>query len=781
MKKSSARKDRAMLGAVVAICVWGLVLADPFEFIHNVEMKLLDARQRTFASKTAVTDDIVIVDISEDSIRALEPVYGRWPWPRSVHGELVGYLAHDGAKVVGFDVLFSEKASRSELSDDEIAALSDLAIRAVSPAEREALRERIESNRPGLADESFAADARDFGRVVQAALFFTSEGAVSENESTRADEKSAARIREIMASSAVGFVEPVSVALAAPVFHNATVPMSLLAGTAAAVGHVNFTPDADGPCRRTILFAAFQSSRSVFPSLPLAMAVVGEGLGISGIVASVAGVKAGERVIPTDADGSLLIRYQGGEFRQREVGPSLFVSHYKSYDYYAVLLSLEQVAAGELPTIPPGTFDGKYVLVGSTAGGLKDLRATPFTATSPGVEIHANVLDNILAGKYLVTVSPTLARVGTAIMAITVALAAAFAGPWMGFIATAIVMSGSLAGSWFAFGEGIVVPMAGQASSGALAFLGVVLGRFIIEEKEKRKLRHAFGHYLSSAVLNEVLSDPESLELGGRKRHMTVLFSDIAGFTKMSEALEPEVISRLLNGYLNRMVACVLDTGGILDKFIGDAIVAEWNAPGEVPDHAARACECALRMQKEADLLRTEWKAAGARDLHVRIGVNTGDMVVGNMGSDELFDYTVIGNEVNTGARLEPLNKEFGSRIAISRTTFDEAERHRPGEFAVRELARVRLVGREGVIEVCELAGKSTDLTPEARELLSRYGEAMKRYLARDFSGAREIFGECAELDANDSVARTWLGISKKLESNPPPDDWDGTYVQKGK
>jgi adenylate cyclase len=242
-------------------------------------------------------------------------------------------------------------------------------------------------------------------------------------------------------------------------------------------------------------------------------------------------------------------------------------------------------------------------------------------------------------------------------------------------------LAGGFAGAaWAAYGAGWVLPLVPPLAALAIAFGGMLLARAALAERDKRWLRTAFGHYLAPSVLEEVLRQPDKLRLGGERRRMTVLFSDVAGFTGFSEKLPPEEVSALLNGYLDRMTACVAQTGGTLDKFVGDAVMAEWNAPLAQPDHAARACETALLMLEEVGRQSTAWQTAGGA-LEIRIGINTGEMVVGNMGSHQVFDYTVIGNEVNTASRLEPLNKAFGTRIIVAGATRREAEEQRPGPF----------------------------------------------------------------------------------------------------
>ncbi len=262
---------------------------------------------------------------------------------------------------------------------------------------------------------------------------------------------------------------------------------------------------------------------------------------------------------------------------------------------------------------------------------------------------------------------------------------------------------------------------------------------------------------------------------------MTVLFSDIEGFSSLSERMAAEAVSALLNTYLDRMMGCIKATGGTLDKFIGDAVMAEWNAPVAQGDHAARACEAALRMMAEVKRLGETWQAEGKPLLNVRIGINTGEMVVGNLGSREIFDYTVVGDEVNVAARLEPLNKEFDTRIAVSGSTRDEAVGHRPDAFVFRRLARVALKGRAAPLDVHELVGWRESVEAERLEAIGIYEQGLDLFLAGHFAPARKAFERAIERFPADSPSRTYVELCASYGESPPPPDWGGVHVQRSK
>jgi adenylate cyclase len=330
---------------------------------------------------------------------------------------------------------------------------------------------------------------------------------------------------------------------------------------------------------------------------------------------------------------------------------------------------------------------------------------------------------------------------------------------------------------WTLFGYGWVLPLVTVSVAMVGAYLAVVVLKYVAEEREKKRIRSAFGHYLAPQVLEEVLKSPERLRLGGERRRITVLFSDIEGFSSLSERMAAEDVSAILNEHLDRMMDCIKATGGTLDKFIGDAVMAEWNAPVAQADHAARACETALLMMDAMRTLGGKWRAEGKPPLNIRIGVNMGEMVVGNLGSREIFDYTAVGDEVNVAARLEPLNKEFDTRIAVSESTRAEAEAHRPGRFVFRRLARVMLKGKAAPLEVYELVGFAGAVAAERMEAMETYGRGLDLFFEGRFSEAGALFERAAAGNPEDGPSRTYAELCASYEGNPRPAGWRGLYV----
>jgi adenylate cyclase len=305
--------------------------------------------------------------------------------------------------------------------------------------------------------------------------------------------------------------------------------------------------------------------------------------------------------------------------------------------------------------------------------------------------------------------------------------------------------------------------------------------KYIVERREKQFIRSAFGMYLAPAVLESVLKSPEKLKLGGEKRTITVLFSDIEQFTSFTEKLPSEVVVTMLNEYFTEMVGCIAKTNGTLDKFVGDAILAEWNAPADQPEHAVYACETALLMLSSLDGLRQRWLNENKPPMNIRIGINTGEMIVGNVGADNIFDYTAIGNEVNTAARFEALNKDFGTRVILSGSTYADLERHRPGEFIVRTLTKVVVKGRTTSVMVYELVGKRSAMSAEKIEMVNTFNGGMDHFMERRFTEARRSFENVLEQAPNEKPAEKYLILCREYERVPPEAGWTGEYVQKSK
>jgi adenylate cyclase len=475
--------------------------------------------------------------------------------------------------------------------------------------------------------------------------------------------------------------------------------------------------------------------------------------GGSGIV----GVEFGKQLfVRTDDISRLLVNYHG---------PA------RTYPYVSF-------ANAALKKFPPGAFKDKIVLVGASATGIGDLRATPFGGIDfPGTEIHANVIDNILNQKFIVRRGlQALTDVGFIFLfGIPLGIWLAMVQPrWMilglafVFPFAGIVYWAFLHGWWLNFIVPAVFVLVPNVSL-------VALYRVLIEEQEKRKVRGAFQQYVSPEVIRRLLSDPERVRL--RKTEVSVLFSNIRGFTTISETLDAQTLADLLNGYLTEMTRIIFRHQGTLDKYIGDAVMAIWGAPFDEPDHAERCCLSAVSMLARLNELQVQWRAQGSPALEIGIGINTGIASVGNMGSSLRYGYTALGDAVNLAARLEGLNKEYGAQILISEFTRREL---RDDHFLVREIDFIRVKGKLQPVTIYEILGPRAK-EKSGEELVALFGAAREAYKRRDWRAARSAWAAVLQRWPEDGPSRVFLARCEEYIAEEPPVEWDGVYAMKHK
>lgn len=454
--------------------------------------------------------------------------------------------------------------------------------------------------------------------------------------------------------------DPVQFLLPVPAFRERSV-----------IGFANIVPELDGICRKIPLYKEYDGQ--LIPSLALA--------GLSAAAGKPPADILKERRVAYDEYHEMFINFAGG---------------YESFPYYPFYKVLQG-------GVPPEAFRGKIVLLGGTASGLFDFKPIPFSPTFPGVEIHANTLSNILLDNYLRPWPGTYIFLLLVAFAFLPVLVLNRFSPLQAGAATAAALGGYFFFTYFLFASRYVyAEFVAPASSLALSYVGVLFYRFMTEEKEKRWIKKTFSHYLSAHVMESILSDPSKLRLGGQRQNLTVLFSDIRGFTTISEALKPEEVVELLNEYLSKMVEVVFRHDGTLDKFIGDAVMVFWGAPVPMNDHPKKAVLCAIDMIEELRKLQEKWKAEGKAIIDIGIGVNTGDMVVGNMGSKDKMEYTVIGDNVNLGSRLEGLNKQYKTHIIISDATYQNVK----DIVEARPLGSEKVKGKTKAVDIYEVIGR---------------------------------------------------------------------------
>jgi adenylate cyclase len=641
-----------LAGIVLGLVSAGIVLASA-GWLQTVELKTYDWRLARTARPDTASHDIALVAIDEYSLRNLQKNAGRWPWPRAVHSLLIDFLAKAPARLIVYDVDFAEADTRRGFDfggDTWSGAESDQA----------------------LVDSIKAA-----GNVLLLA------DATYEGEST-----------DPVTLPDQGFrVGSANVVARSVVFP----PFASVARAAAGLGHNLFVLDADGPIRHTIPFVHMGSIE--MPSLGLAASLRAMNVAPSQVRIEGSQLRVGSRVMPLQPHRVDETTYLWGLVNFR--GPA---RTYPTYSFYDLEYSLEQMLAGLKPNIDPSIFRDKIVFVGVTATGLHDAFETPFRqGRMPGSQIHAAVADDILSGRFLAPATEGVRAASVLVGAVVVGCVATLLPAWwatgigvaaaVGFVATATQLLAH--GYWLNVSQPVL--------AAAIALFAGVAYQYFVEGREKRVVKQLFGRYVSKDVYERLVADPALARLGGDRREMTVLFSDIRGFTTVSESAEPETIVHLLNEYLTAMVAIVFRHHGTVDKFVGDAVMALFGAPIDDPQHADHAADAALDMLAELQRLNARWAAEGRPQLDIGIGINTGPMIAGNIGSDQIMSYTVIGDAVNLGARLESLNKEFGTRIIISDATRERLTR----PFNLRPLGDVVVKGKRQAVAVHELIDRS--------------------------------------------------------------------------
>ena len=559
------------------------------------------------------------------------------------------------------------------------------------------------------------------------------------------EEKEAAPVaEEVLARSASprGTVPSSPEEWAVPLARSVSLPVDILAAAAVKMGNVQFVPDGDSVYRRLPL--VFGYGDWLLPALPLAMAeFISDGVDF--------------HKVPLDRSGNMILHFFGPR------------GTYKTYSIGAIINSQARIEEGLEPQVQPREFAGKTVIVGTTAAGLLDFRPTPFGGVYPGMEILATALDN-LVGKTFIREAPAvvtwvsvlvfalLAGIGTSMLKKTGHLAA------LGLSLPALAFAGSL----LAARAGVWIEFVAPAFAALSAFIAAALLSYGVEGRQRRFIKNAFRFYLSPQVIERVLDNPSLLRLGGERREITAFFSDVAGFTSISEGLSPEDLVGLLNAYLSEMTDIILDLGGTLDKYEGDAIIAFWNAPLDLPDHALRACRAALRCQRRLAERREDFRRSYGHEVRMRVGINSGPAVVGNMGSERRFDYTAMGDTMNLASRLEGAGKVYG----VSTLVGEETERRVRDEILAREVDVIRVVGKKQPIRVFELLGEKGAVPAEEMEKAARFGRALETYRAQRFSEAAAMF----EALAGDPVAAVYAGRARQSAASPPPSDWDGVY-----
>jgi adenylate cyclase len=704
----------------------------PVEILRVKLFDLLQAAEPRLVTQRPVT----IVDIDEASLAEI----GQWPWPRTILARLVETLTAAGAVVVAFDVVFPESDRMNPQALAETLVGLD--------ADTRARLGQLPSN-----DLRFA-EAVGRGRVV------LGRGGAGE---ARPYPDEVPLKKTVVVKRAAGAPGPEAFVVRAPaLIRNIPVVEQAAAGH----GLVSLFPEADGVVRRVP--AVMEHGGDLFPALAVEMlrlAVRGSAIVVEVDAAGVAAVRLSRQVsVPTDRNG--------------RVWP-----HFSKHDPEKYVPA-KDVLAG---TADPARIRDRLVVVGTSAFGLHDIRSTPVERAMPGVEVHAQIIENALAGGFLSR--PNFILVPELGLLLLGGLLMIWMVPRTGarwsLLLFSVVAGGAIGVSWYLFTRERVLFDVGYSILAVLIlYTFLTYSGYASEEASRRRVRTAFAHYLSPAMVEKLAEDPSHLRLGGETRPMSILFCDVRGFTTISERFknDPEGLTRLINKLLTPLTAIILDRRGTVDKYMGDCIMAFWNAPLDDPDHARHACLAALEMQSAMaplnERLAAEAAAAGRTHvpLAIGIGINSGEVVVGNMGSDQRFDYSVLGDDVNLASRLEGQSKVYGVGIVIGENSGSAA-----ADLALLEVDLIRVKGKREAARIFTIVGDQATRTGNAFPgLAEAHGRMLAAYRRQQWGEVRSSLAQCRQRMDDFDLAGLYDLYERRaaeFERTPPGPEWDGVYV----
>jgi len=677
-------------------------------WLDRWEAKTWDWRVNLMAKPSPATQEIRVILLDQGSLDwARQENALSWPWPREVYGTIIRFCKRAGAKSLSFDVLFTEPSKY------------------------------------GVADDrSLASEIQKFDNFVGAVFLSRKSGS----------EKKWPEAVPVPSLTIQGLDEWLA-RTGHEAFPRASFPVQEIAKAAGSLANVHLNPDFDSVYRRIALFEVFDGK--VLPSLALA-GYLGGGRDTP-LKITDRSFTLGVREIPIDSAGRAVLNFRG---------PS---GTHKSYSAASIMQSELHLQNNEAPSVSPDEFRGAHVLFGFSAPGLYDLRPTPVSGVYPGVEISATMLDNLLADDFIHSVPTVYVVVITLIMVLLAGVATSRVSGFFPSVLVYILFIGApVVLCLIAYRWGFWMPLVVQETGVAVTLFTAGLIYYTTEGRQKMFIKNAFKQYLSPDVIEQIIEHPDRLKLGGERKMLSIFFSDIEGFTGISEGLDPEALTHLLNVYLTAMTDIIHEEGGTVDKYEGDAIIAFWNAPLTQPDHAVRCVRAALRCQAKLAQMRPSFRESLGKDLKMRIGINTGYAVVGNMGSHSRFDYTMIGDAVNLASRLEGINKQFGTYTLISQTTKEEMA----DAFPAREVSRVAVVGRKEPVVIHEPL-LPEDMNEQKQKTLAIFSKALNLYYGGDFDQARSVF---ANIAGHDPVAQIYVEKCTELLARPP-EDWQGVWV----
>jgi adenylate cyclase len=691
--------------------------------IEPLEETFLDSKFRVF-QRNIENPDVALLMIDEQSLFQVRDELGiYWPWPREIYSYVHNYLSLKGAKAIGYDIIFDQPDFN---------------------------RTTIQGS---VSDQSFETSLQTFENGILA--LYADKTEVKNNKDYGLS------TYKIEGYEDKDFYE----------FKN--LPISRFRNAAKSIGSISITSVNETSIRRASLF--FQSEENEYlPSFPVATFLAPINSKHSFFYKD--GLLSIDSLdIPLNSDNEYLINWY------RQGGGGLTDGSFNNYSFVSVLKNAIQYAhTGSAPEDSLISIEGKYVLVGASAAGLSDIKSTPMSPLEPfpGVEIHATILQNLAAGDFIKVIEPDnwSYRLIMLVLVLFLIYVIVFQSYRYNIFCSLLMSVGIVIVGLLLFKyERVWFP---TVESFLYLCLPIGLGyitKYVTEDKEKRRLRLAFSRYVQKELVDKISDDPSMLKLGGQRKELTIIFSDLEGFTGISERYSAEELVAFLNEYLTKMTGIVFEQNGTLDKYIGDAIMAFWGAPLNNDDHAYYACKCVLEMQKSLYKLHNKWESEGKPTPIVRFGVNTGEAIVGNMGSQDRFDYTVMGDQVNLAARLEPANKDFGTKVLISESTYRKVE----DRFICREAGKIKAKGKEEIIRVYELLDEvGAPKGPEFASFLDAYEKALHLYYKKELDEAASLFIEIQKNYGYDALIDTYLSRIAHYQAFPPEDDWTGVHEQ---
>lgn len=746
MKKTFIPLAISLFFVIVGIFAYSSILR--ISFMDIMELKTIDLRFR-YRGEIKPRSEVVLAVIDEKSL-ANE---GKWIWPRSKLAKLVTKLSDAGAKVIAFDICFVEP----DENDDQILKTIDKIEKHVLESGGVDMSAYLEELRKEADNDGKLVEAiKNSKAKVVLGHFFQ----MDEAEALNFTEEDISRFEKNISTSEYGFVgtgkDPGKAKRYVPqaIFPKANI--GSIADASDYSGYFNMILDEDGTVRHIPSVWGFMDKYYAPLSLTALSSYLDESLGIKFNEYGVASLHIGNIEVPVDNRGKIRLNYRGEQKRFPHV-------------------SITDILSDK---IPHETFKDKIVFIGATAIGIYDLRVTPFDEVFPGLEVHANAVDMILQGDFLQ--KGDLMVFFDVVWLMAVGLVLGILLPRLGGIAgsasTAIVFFGHIFLAQFLFSNGWIINLVYPLSVILLVYASITTYKYFTEERQKSFIKGAFSTYLAPSVVDLLIDNPNKLVLGGEERVITAFFSDLQGFTSISEKLAPNELVELLNEFLTEMTDIILKHQGTVDKFEGDAIIAFYGAPIDLGNQAEAACLSSIDMQRRLAEIRADWREKNKPELRMRIGLCTGPATVGNMGSRNRMDYTMMGDTVNTAARLEGVNKLYGTYTLIGQKTKEAVA---DKGLLTRELDIIQVVGKVEPIRIYELIGLKEE-NGDMAETVQIYEEAIKSYQKGDWPPAMKLFMEALERTPNDRPSEVMLERCREFMKNPPV-DWRGVHTMKTK